>query len=125
MLLHPELVSGEGEIDTLIMQATQGRVLAKLGAEGLLCLSLPEQRLGVAINDMAGSTRSLGPAAIAVLRDLNAIEPAEVDQLCRDLCPPIETFTGHPVGVTRPAVRLERPPDPGGHRHDGLPGASL
>lgn len=127
MQLHPALFSGEGEIDTVIMRATRGRVVAKLGAEGLLCLALPERRLGIAISDLAGSTRSLGPAAIAVLREFDAIEPASLEQLRSEFCPPIETFTGNPVGVTRPAVRLVRPPtpEPGRHRDDDLPGDSL
>jgi L-asparaginase II len=127
MLLHPHLISGEGEIDTVIMQATNGRVLAKLGAEGLLCLSLPDRRLGIAIHDLAGSTRSLGPAAITVLRELEAIDAACADRLSETFCPPIETFTGNPVGLTRSAVSLERPAalDPARHQHFDQPAASL
>ena len=110
MLLHPELISGAGEIDTTIMQQTGGRVLAKLGAEGLLCLAVPGHQVGIAITDTGGSTRSLGPAAMAVLLDLDLIDQAEFDRLAEQLCPPIETFAGSPVGTTRPALKLERSP---------------
>jgi L-asparaginase II len=108
MLLHPELISGDGEIDTTIMQQTNGAVIAKLGAEGLLCLAVPERRRGIAIVDLGGSTRSLGPAAIVVLGDMELIERDQLEGLSETLCPPIETFAGHPVGVTRPALKLER-----------------
>lgn len=109
MLLHPELISGDGEIDTTIMQVTSGRVIAKLGAEGLLCLSVREHRLGIAINDIAGTTRGLGPAAVAVLGELDLVEQALLDRLRCELSPPVTTFMGQPVGVVRPALRLERP----------------
>jgi L-asparaginase II len=113
ILEHPELVSGQGEIDTVIMQETQGRVLAKLGAEGLLCLAIPEHRLGVAISDDGGSTRSLGPATVAVLEQLGVEDMQTLAALSEQLCPPIESFAGSQVGETRPALRLEPSPDSG------------
>lgn len=105
---HPELVSGVGEIDTMIMQTTDGRVIGKLGAEGLLCLAVPEHRIGVAISDAGGSTRSLGPAAIAVLDQLGVEDDATLSALREDLCPPIEGFSGRVVGETRAALELQR-----------------
>jgi L-asparaginase II len=108
MLLHPDLIAGDGETDTTIMQLTAGRVVAKLGAEGLLCLSSREHRLGIAISDAGGSPRSLGPAAVAVLRDLELVDRSTIERLGEALCPSVQTFGGQPVGVTRPALRLER-----------------
>ena len=113
MVLHPELVSGEGEVDTVIMQVTEGKVIAKLGAEGLLCLAIPDHRLGVAISDSGGSTRSHGPAAIVVLDALGIVDTATLDSLREQLCPPIHNFTGEPVGETRPVLKLERHSCPG------------
>lgn len=107
VLLHPELVSGEGEIDTALMAETGGLVLAKLGAEGLLCLAIPDRGVGIAISDVGGSTRSLGPAALAVLEELKVIDGPTRDRLWERLCPPVETFVGESVGATRPAVDLE------------------
>lgn len=106
-VLHPELVSGEGEIDTTIMRTTKGRVVAKLGAEGLLCMAIPAQGIGVAISDNGGSTRGLGPAAIAVLENLELEDEGILNTLRQQLCPPIQTFTGERVGETRPALKLE------------------
>ncbi len=103
---HPGLVSGEGEIDTTIMQATGGRVVAKLGAEGLLCLAIPDRRLGVAISDSSGSERGLGPGAVAVLRDLGIVDEATLASLTQTLCPAVRSFAGEPVGETRPLLAL-------------------
>jgi L-asparaginase II len=107
--LHPDLISGDGEIDTVIMQVTEGRVVAKLGAEGLLCLAIPGHRFGVAISDAGGSTRSLGPAAIAVLEQLGLEDDRTLATLKEELCPPIESFSGNAVGETRASLTLERP----------------
>jgi L-asparaginase II len=104
---HPVLVSGEGEVDTVIMQVTAGQVIAKLGAEGLLCMAIPAHRLGIAITALDGFERSLGPAALAVLEVLDGPVLASLRE---QLCPPIETFTGTPVGETRPLLSLERLP---------------
>lgn len=109
MILHPELISGDGEVDTVIMLETEGRVIAKLGAEGLLCLAIPEHRLGVAISDAGGSDRSLGPAVIAVLEQLDLEGATTLDKLREKLCPPIQNNAGDAVGETRPALKLEQP----------------
>jgi L-asparaginase II len=106
MAQHPELVSGDGETDTEIMRITAGRVIAKLGAEGLLCLAVPEHRLGVAIRDVSGSTRALGPAAVAVLDELSLEESGVVEQLRHTLCAPVRSFSGQVVGCVRPALQL-------------------
>ena len=106
--LHPELVSGEGEIDTTTMRTTEGKVVAKLGAEGVLCFAISAHGLGIAISDSGGSARSLGPAAIAVLENLALEDGATLTRLRERLCPPIQSFAGEPVGETRPALTLER-----------------
>jgi L-asparaginase II len=109
MLLHPELISGDDADDTNIMRITEGRVVAKLGAEGMLCLAIPGHRLGVAIVDAGGSRRSLGPAAVAVLEELGLEDDSTLQILRKRLCPPIESFAGEAIGETRPALHLERP----------------
>lgn len=109
MLLHPNLISGEGEFDTSIICATDDQAAAKLGAEGLLCLAIPGKGLGVAISGAGGSSGSTGPAAVAVLEELELVNEVVIDRLRRRLCPPVETFTGHEVGATRPALQLHHP----------------
>ena len=50
MTAHPILVGGEETLDSDIMALSEGRIVAKLGAEGLLCLAVPERGLGIAIS---------------------------------------------------------------------------
>ncbi len=105
---HPELVSGEGEIDTTIMRVTEAKVVAKLGAEGLLCMAIPDRRFGVAISDSGGSERGLGPGAVAVLGELGLVDDGVLTALTEALCPPVKNFAGRPVGEIRQVLTLSR-----------------
>ena len=49
------------------MEATRGRLLAKEGAEGVLCLASVEDDWGVAVKVEDGSLRAVGPVVVAVL----------------------------------------------------------
>jgi L-asparaginase II len=65
MTAHPELVEGPGRTATVVMEALPG-VVAKGGAEGLLCVGYPDG-VGFALKCEDGSSRPLGPAAALVL----------------------------------------------------------
>ena len=104
---HPELIDGEGTLDTDIIRLTGGRVIAKLGAEGLLTLAVPDRRLGVAISDAGGSQRGLGPAAVAVLEQLGLADGAAISAIREKHSGAVTNFVGKPVGEIRPAMTLE------------------
>jgi len=65
MKAHPALVEGPGQAATEIMQAVPGAV-AKGGAEGVLCVGLPDGS-ALALKAEDGSSRGLLPAAAALL----------------------------------------------------------
>jgi L-asparaginase II len=73
MRAHPELVAYPGAIDTELMRALDGAV-AKIGAEGVLALGLPDGR-GLALKVVDGAHRAVPPAAVALLREALALEP--------------------------------------------------
>src|SRR5213076_711878 len=49
MVMHPELIAGEGRPCTEMMRAHPGRVLTKVGAEGVYSALLTREKLGVAL----------------------------------------------------------------------------
>jgi L-asparaginase II len=107
MITHPVLIGGEETLDSDIMALSEGRIVAKLGAEGLLCLAVPERGLGIAIAADDGSSRALGPAAVAVIEQLELAEPATVDTLRERHVETVKTFGGEAVGEMRPAFQLD------------------
>jgi len=67
MRAHPVLVGGEGATDTVFMQARPG-IVAKGGAEGLLCAS--GNGMGLALKVADGNARALRPAMAALSTQL-------------------------------------------------------
>ena len=65
MTAHPKLVEGPGWAATELMLALPGAV-AKGGAEGLLCVGLPDGR-GLALKAEDGAARATAPAAARIL----------------------------------------------------------
>ena len=106
---HPFMLSGTGQLDTLLVEATGGRILAKVGAEaGYGAVDL-ERGAGVALKVIDGAPRARGAALLAVLRALGWLDD---DQWAAVL--PAATVEirggGLPVGAVRPAkVDLSRP----------------
>jgi L-asparaginase II len=74
---HPHLVSGSGRPVTRIMEVTSGRVLAKEGAEGVFCMAVAAEDLGVALKVIDGASRARTPAALRVLSELGVLRPEE------------------------------------------------
>lgn len=70
MLAHPQLVGGLRRLCTDLMRESGGRVLAKVGAEGVYSAAWPEQRLGIALKVADGENRAAQVALLGVLRQL-------------------------------------------------------
>jgi L-asparaginase II len=77
MRAHPELIGGEGSLDTQLMQAHPGW-LAKGGAEGLLCGIAPDGA-GFALKAEDGAFRALGPALASFFPGLGEFARAAVE----------------------------------------------
>ncbi len=105
MTLHPFLVAGTARLDTDLIEASQGRILAKVGAEGVYCAAIPSERLGIALKVEDGANRCLGPALLGLL-----------DVLVPSLVPPLESHRrcdifntlGNVVGRIEPRMILDR-----------------
>lgn len=75
MRLHPDLVAGEGRACTELMRAMNGQVAIKTGAEAFFIGILPEQKLGIALKIVDGTTRASECAIAAILVKLGVLEP--------------------------------------------------
>lgn len=70
MLAHPDLIAGERRPCTEMMRAHPGRVITKVGAEGVYSALLVEERLGVALKIEDGHGHAAALAMAAVLEQL-------------------------------------------------------
>jgi len=108
MTAHPENVAGTGSVVTDLMALSGGRIAAKSGAEGLLCLAVPEHGWGIAIRILDGSFRAHAVVATAVLEQLALVEPAVIAALATRHDPTLRNHVGGPVGELRATLRLEQ-----------------
>jgi L-asparaginase II len=67
---EPDLVSSPGELDALLMRTAREPLTAKRGAEGLMCIALPERGVGIAIKCTTGSGSALAVGVRAVLAEV-------------------------------------------------------
>ena len=67
MIAHPAIIGGEGRVDTVIMQVSQGKLLAKVGADGVLCVSRIGQHEGLALKIADGATDIRNLALVEIL----------------------------------------------------------
>ncbi len=93
---HPHLLGGTDRFDTVLIEETQGRIISKVGAEGVHCAAIPEMGIGVAIKVEDGAIRA---QHIAMLRALQ-----EIGALSGDLSPRLADWLTRPVRNTRGAV---------------------
>ena len=70
MLARPDLVAGTGRSCTDIMNAVPGKVIVKLGADGVYCGTLVGTGLGFALKVEDGDMKALPVALLAVLDQL-------------------------------------------------------
>jgi L-asparaginase II len=106
MAAHPENVAGTGELVTDLMRLSGGRVVAKSGAEGLICLALPELGLGVAVRVLDGSFRAHAVIVASLLEQLDALDEETIASI-RDHHPAIlHNHVGRVVGDVRAAFAL-------------------
>ncbi len=82
MCAHPVLMSGTEAFDGWLIQ--RANVIAKVGAQGLLCVAFLDQGMGAAIKIGSGADIARPAAAVALLSRWfpGIIDPSEADRFC-------------------------------------------
>ena len=78
---YPHMVSGNGTFTTELMRATKGKVVAKLGADGVYCAAVPQMDIAVALKIEDGNGNMLAPAMMRALSQLNVFTQQEAKDL--------------------------------------------
>ena len=107
MAQHPYMVAGTNRLCTALMEATGGRIVAKVGAEGVYGAADRDRGLGIGVKARDGARRAGEMALLGVLEELDLLEPGERDALERWVRPSVKNTRGEVVGSVRAVV--ERP----------------
>ena len=93
MQTRPFLVGGSDRFDSALIEATEGRVIAKIGAEGVHSVAIVDDGIGIALKVEDGAQRAQFPAVISVLQHYGALP--------RELPPRLAEFAHRTLRNTR------------------------
>ncbi len=101
MTQYPDLVGGTGRLDTLLMQAGQGKILSKTGAEGVYACVAPARSLVIVLKAEDGAKRA-AEATLYALMDRFHIAGEDVLETIRPVVLPVlKNWRGIEVGTLR------------------------
>jgi L-asparaginase II len=104
MVGRPFLIGGSDRFDSILIEATDGRAVSKIGAEGVHSVAIPEQGIGFAIKVEDGAQRAQFPAVIRLLQHFDVLPaklPAKLEEFLRR---GIRNTRGECVGEVRPVA---------------------
>ena len=102
MQSRPFLVGGSDRFDSILIEETDGRIVAKIGAEGVHSVAILDQGVGIAVKVEDGSQRAQFPAIIRLLQLLDALPGTLSPRLEEFLRRQIRNTRGETVGEIAP-----------------------
>lgn len=105
--LHPFQLAGSGRFDTKLIEATRGRIIGKMGAEGVFALADRSRGLGLALKIEDGAQRALYPVITEALVLLQWVSTEEAETLSEFHKPEIRNWKGTVVGRMEPVLPLK------------------
>lgn len=103
MQTRPFLVGGTDRFDSALIEATEGKVIAKIGAEGVHSVAVVDEGIGIAVKVEDGAQRAQFPAVLRVLQHYDALPRDLPPRLAEFLHRPLRNTRGEVVGEVRPA----------------------
>ncbi len=75
----PQMIAGEGGFCTELIKNTNGKLIGKLGADGVYCLAARNKGIGIAIKIENGNyARAIPPVIMRCLEDLDILTSEEI-----------------------------------------------
>ena len=96
MQTRPFLIGGSDRFDSILIEETEGGVIAKIGAEGVHSVAVPARGLGIALKVEDGAQRAQFAGVVRVLQ--------HYDVLPQRVSPRLEEFLHRPIRNTRGEV---------------------
>ena len=116
MTSYPDMVSGPGRFDTRLMEVGQGRLIAKVGAEGYQIIAVtagalapdsPGLALALKISDGDNSERARQVAALHILSRLGILDEQQMAELQEFYTHPLYNWRKLEIGEIRPCFEVD------------------
>ena len=95
VLSHPELIAGSDRLCTKIIKKSNGRLIVKVGAEGVYAGAFHELGLGLMLKVRDGAKRAAEQALLYVIKTLGINLPAK---LANSFCTSLKNWSGEMIG---------------------------
>ena len=99
MSKYPQVLSGTGRIDLAVSEVTNGRIIAKIGADAVYCLAVKDGDLGITFKIEDGDYSAVNPMTIAVLKHLDLLTKDEAAELDKKFPPVLKNHRGEVIGT--------------------------
>ena len=87
MIKYPEIVGGTDRFDTDLMRISEGKLLAKSGADGIFCIGVRNENvIGITVKIESGNMKFLPLVVIRILDQLKILSKEKLNQL-KKYCP--------------------------------------
>ncbi len=101
MSREPFYTAGHGTVVSELIETSDGAVLAKTGAEGVLIAAIPARGLGIALKIADGNTRARPPAMLAILDHLDVLSDPQKAILQHHIRPQLRNSRDQVIGEIR------------------------
>ncbi|WHH60055.1 asparaginase [Petroclostridium sp. X23] len=108
MTTYPRMINGNKEFCTDLITHSGGKVIGKVGAEGIYCVAVTEKQLGICIKISDGNERGVYPVTTHILRQLGILDDRAMKELKIWASPPIKNHKGKIVGYTVPIFDIDK-----------------
>ncbi len=98
---HPFLLAGTDRFDTVLLEETGGRVISKVGAEGVHSITVPSMGLGLAVKVEDGALRAQHIAVLRALQLLDVLPTELTPRLAEWAVKVLRNTRGEIVGEVR------------------------
>lgn len=93
MFQNPFFVAGDGLLETEAMKRVNQKIIMKRGADGLLCMGIPERKIGIAIKVRSGERMPVNVIAMHLLQKFELIDDDGLYELQKAI--PLEVTNWH------------------------------
>lgn len=100
---RPFIFAGTDRFDTVMLEASGGRIVAKIGAEGIHSAAVLDLGIGITVKVEDGAPRAQYPALVTALQHIGALDDPLPSRLQEFLSRPVRNSRGELVG----SVELE------------------
>lgn len=107
MTAYPQMVAGESHFCTELMRVTKGRVIGKLGADGIYCTAEREGKWALAVKIEDGNIPVIPAVIIRAFRQFDILSEDEHQALRHFAVKEIKNCRGEPVGMMKAAFHME------------------